>query len=63
MGVVIFFFVDVHMEPQTLSHMSSRNVYKPLTQINNTSSLEEILISETEIQRLYSQGENFCAKY
>ncbi|XP_058256904.1 adhesion G-protein coupled receptor D2 isoform X2 [Hemibagrus wyckioides] len=48
--------IDVHMEPRTLPDTNCSNVYKPSTQGNHSSSQEEILISETEIQRLHSLG-------
>ncbi|TSW35253.1 Adhesion G-protein coupled receptor D2 [Bagarius yarrelli] len=48
--------IDVHMEPRTLSEANCMSVYKPSTQGNHSSSPEEILISETEIQRLHSIG-------
>ncbi|KAI5610223.1 adhesion G-protein coupled receptor D2-like isoform X1, partial [Silurus asotus] len=48
--------IDVHMEPRTLSHANFESVYKPLIQQNHSSSPEEMLISETEIQRLYFLG-------
>ncbi|KAK3561793.1 hypothetical protein QTP86_014371 [Hemibagrus guttatus] len=48
--------IDVHMEPRTLSDTNCSSVYKPSTQGNHSNSQEEILISETEIQRLHSLG-------
>ncbi|XP_053369104.1 adhesion G-protein coupled receptor D2 [Clarias gariepinus] len=41
--------MDVRLEPQTLSHDNFKSAYKP-------TEGEEILISETEVQRLYSMG-------
>ncbi|XP_017332869.1 adhesion G-protein coupled receptor D2 [Ictalurus punctatus] len=48
--------IDVLMEPRELSRANCSNVYKPSTHVNHSRSQEEILISETEVQRLYSLG-------
>ncbi|KAF7703631.1 adhesion G-protein coupled receptor D2 isoform X2 [Silurus meridionalis] len=48
--------IDVHMEPRTLSHANYESMYKPSMQQNHSSSPEEMLISETEIQRLHFLG-------
>uniref|UniRef100_A0A3B4DUZ1 Adhesion G protein-coupled receptor D2 n=2 Tax=Pygocentrus nattereri TaxID=42514 RepID=A0A3B4DUZ1_PYGNA len=48
--------IDVYMEPRRLSQMSCSCVYKPSTQTAHSSSQDEILIPETEVQRVYSLG-------
>ncbi|XP_076880363.1 adhesion G protein-coupled receptor D2 isoform X2 [Brachyhypopomus gauderio] len=46
--------IDVHMEPRRLSQMSCSCVYKPSA--NHASSQDEIVIPETEAQRIYALG-------
>ncbi|XP_062869473.1 adhesion G-protein coupled receptor D2 [Trichomycterus rosablanca] len=46
--------IDIHMEPRTLSPVSCSCAYKPSSQAGQ--SQDEILIPETEIQRLHSLG-------
>ncbi|XP_066503286.1 adhesion G-protein coupled receptor D2 isoform X2 [Hoplias malabaricus] len=48
--------IDVHMEPRKLPQMGCSCVYKPSTQTVHSSSQDEILIPETEVQRVYSLG-------
>ncbi|XP_060732735.1 adhesion G-protein coupled receptor D2 [Tachysurus vachellii] len=48
--------IDVYMEPRTLSDVNCRSEFKPSTQDNQSNSQEQILISETEVQRLHSLG-------
>ncbi|XP_026768762.3 adhesion G-protein coupled receptor D2 [Pangasianodon hypophthalmus] len=48
--------IDVHMEPRTLSQVNCKSVYKPSKHGNQSINQEDILISETEVQRLYSLG-------
>ncbi|XP_035379061.1 adhesion G-protein coupled receptor D2 isoform X2 [Electrophorus electricus] len=48
--------IDVHMEPKKLSQMSCSCVYKPSAQTNHASNQDEILIPETEAQRIYALG-------
>ncbi|KAK1806007.1 hypothetical protein P4O66_013048 [Electrophorus voltai] len=50
--------VYVHMEPKKLSQMSCSCVYKPSAQTNHASNQDEILIPETEAQRIYALGGN-----
>uniref|UniRef100_W5LE35 Adhesion G-protein coupled receptor D2-like n=2 Tax=Astyanax mexicanus TaxID=7994 RepID=W5LE35_ASTMX len=48
--------LDVYMEPKRLSQMSCSCVYKPSTQAVQSGSQDEILIPDTEVQRVYSLG-------
>ncbi|KAI4894763.1 hypothetical protein NFI96_013537 [Prochilodus magdalenae] len=48
--------IDIHMEPRRLSQMSCSCVYKPSAQAVHSRSQDEILIPETEVQRVYSLG-------
>ncbi|KAG7277206.1 hypothetical protein CRUP_018860 [Coryphaenoides rupestris] len=48
--------IDVHMERLRLSQGSCRHVYKPSALTSHSSSLEELLVPDTELHRLHMLG-------
>nr|XP_055073266.1 adhesion G-protein coupled receptor D2 isoform X2 [Misgurnus anguillicaudatus] len=48
--------MDIHLEARTLSQMSCGYVYKPSVHGSQFSSHDEILIPESEVQRIFSLG-------
>lgn len=49
---------DIHLEPRGLAQMSCGSVFKPSIHGGQFSGHDEILISESEMQRVFSLGEN-----
>ncbi|XP_056613780.1 adhesion G-protein coupled receptor D2 [Triplophysa dalaica] len=48
--------MDVHLEPRSLSQMSCSCVFKPSVHSSQFSSYDEILIPDSEVQRVFSLG-------
>ncbi|XP_026091830.1 adhesion G-protein coupled receptor D2 isoform X1 [Carassius auratus] len=48
--------MDIHLEPRRLAQMSCGCVFKPSVHASQFSSHDEILIPESEIQRVFSLG-------
>ncbi|XP_051979787.1 adhesion G-protein coupled receptor D2 isoform X3 [Xyrauchen texanus] len=49
-------YIGVHLEPRKLSQMSCSCMYKPSVHGSQFNSHDEILIPETEVQRVFSLG-------